>query len=195
MHIYCKVIHGPYNITSTNMIIHHLRGSTDKAKPKYSEINLSKCHFIHHLYYTDRIEIEPRLRHWQTNDHCLKHGMVSESQQFFLLLKCTKGEHSLTGPFNVADVLLYMAYRSKKVYWHLRECNFRIRWSFWLEDKSGLYAQIILIYTNLVTVLICVSVLWRVSFSDRRTKVYKTKSWESCVVYPYRSCSLTTFSI
>jgi hypothetical protein len=134
------------------MIIHHLRSATDRAKPKYSEKNnLSKCHFFHHPYYTDRIEIEPGLWHWQADDPCLKHGTVSESQEICWLLIWMYGEQSSTVDkrhpvlrcnykyscvdrynkqefywpnHSVAKALLFIAYRNKKVFSTLTAVSF-----------------------------------------------------------------------
>jgi hypothetical protein len=40
-------------------LMEHRWNETDKGKPKYSEKNLSQCHFVHHKLHMDRPGIEP----------------------------------------------------------------------------------------------------------------------------------------
>jgi hypothetical protein len=41
-------------------VMEHRWNETDRGKPKYSEKNLSQCHFVHHKSLMDRSGIEPR---------------------------------------------------------------------------------------------------------------------------------------
>jgi hypothetical protein len=40
----------------------------DRGKPKYSEKNLSQCHFDHHKSHMDRPGIEPGCLRWEAGD-------------------------------------------------------------------------------------------------------------------------------
>jgi hypothetical protein len=35
------------------LVMEHRWNEIDKGKPKYSEKNLSQCHFVHHKYHMD----------------------------------------------------------------------------------------------------------------------------------------------
>jgi hypothetical protein len=40
-------------------VMEHRRSEIDRGKPKFSRINLSQCHFVHHKSHMDRPGIEP----------------------------------------------------------------------------------------------------------------------------------------
>ena len=40
-------------------VMEHRWNEIDRVKPKYSEKNLSQCHFVHHKSHTHRPGIEP----------------------------------------------------------------------------------------------------------------------------------------
>jgi hypothetical protein len=44
-----------------SILMEHRWNEIDRGKPKYSEKNLSQCHFVHHKFHMDRpgIETEP----------------------------------------------------------------------------------------------------------------------------------------
>jgi hypothetical protein len=61
------------------IIMEHRWNEIDRGKPKYSERNLSQCHFVHHKSYMDWPGSNPGLRGEKPVTNRLRHGTASVS--------------------------------------------------------------------------------------------------------------------